>query len=172
MSAHESYPNNNSALVTGTAGFSRCRRYRYWLRRDWDPLLPQCAFIGLNPSTADANSDDPTLRRCLNFAEDWGYGSLFMVNLFAWRAKDPRELERVADPVGARTNLWLRRAHAEADLVVAAWGNGGHLVGRAQSVEAWLGNSQCLGVTAQGMPRHPLYCARTARPRSWRRPLR
>ena len=96
------------------------------------------------------------LRRCLNFAKDWGYGSLLLVNLFAWRATDPRELERVTDPVGARTNLWLRRARAEADLVVAAWGNGGHLLGRAQAVETWLGDLQCLGVTAQGMPRHPL----------------
>ena len=158
---------NTSASVTGTAGFSRCRRYRYWLRRHWDPLLPQCAFIGLNPSTASARSDDPTLRRCLNFAKDWGYGSLLIVNLFAYRATDSRELERVADPVGARTNLWLRRARAEADLIVAAWGNGGQLLGRAKAVETWLGDSQCLGVTAQGMPRHPLYCARTAGPKPW-----
>ncbi len=163
---------NYSEPLTGAAGFSRCRRYRYWLRRHWDPLLPHCAFIGLNPSTADARSDDPTLRRCLNFAKDWGYGSLLMVNLFSWRATDPEELERVADPVGARTNLWLRRARTEADLVVAAWGNGGHLLGRARAVEAWLGNSKCLGVTAQGMPRHPLYRARAAKPTAWHRTLR
>ena len=155
----------NSESVTGAAGFSRCRRYRYWLRRHWDPILPLCAFIGLNPSTADARSDDPTLRR--NFAKDWGYGSLLMVNLFAWRATDPGELERVADPVvpaqicgcdepGRRPTL-SSRPGATASL------------GRARAVEAWLRDLQCLGVTAQGMPRHPLYCARTARPKAWHR---
>ena len=158
-------------VVTGKAGFSRCRRYRYWLRRRWDPLLPPCAFIGLNPSIADAHTDDPTLRRCINFARDWGYGSLLMVNLFAWRATDPRELKKVADPVGARANFWLRRALSEADLVVAAWGNGGRLTYRAHAVASWLEDLQCLGVTAQGMPRHPLYCARSAMPMPWHSPV-
>ena len=108
----------------------------------------------------------------MGFARQWGYGSLLLVNLFGFRATDPAALSTVSDPVGPRANHWLRRAAAESPLLVAAWGNGGHLLGRARAVEAWLGNSQCLGVTAQGMPRHPLYCARTARPKAWHRALR
>ncbi len=116
-----------SAISTaGAAGFSRCRRYRYWLRRSWDTTLPQCAFIGLNPSTADADTDDPTLRRCVDFAKQWGCGSLLLVNLFALRATDPRALTTVPDPIGPRANIWLRRAKHESKLLVAAWGNGGH----------------------------------------------
>ena len=141
-----------------SAGFSRCGRYRYWLRRIWDPALTHCVFIGLNPSTADATEDDPTLRRCISFARKWGYGSLLMVNLFSLRATDPSVLKLAADPVGPRTDLWLRRATAETDTIVAAWGNGGLLMNRAMTVHQMLKNPYCLGLTALGMPRHPLYC--------------
>jgi len=153
-----------SAVVTavrGQAGFSRCGRYRYWLRRSWDSSLPQCAFVGLNPSTADAKIDDPTLRRCINFAKRWGCGSLLMVNLFALRATDPRELFGADDPIGPRTNLWLRRAKRESQLIIAAWGNGGALQNRHSIAAKLLGNMRCLGVTATGMPKHPLYCPKT-----------
>jgi len=153
----------SSAPVTGRAGFSRCDRYRYWLRRDWDSTLPQCAFIGLNPSTADAQTDDPTLRRCMGFARQWGYGSLLLVNLFSFRATDPAALSSVSDPVGPGANRWLRRADAESQLLVAAWGNGGQLFERATRVTHLIHNAQCLGVTAQGMPRHPLYCPKRSR---------
>ena len=88
--------------VRGRAGFSRCGRYRYWLRRRWNGDLPQCTFIGLNPSTADARTNDPTLRRCINFADQWGYGSLLLVNLFALRSTDPRALRLSDDPQGPR----------------------------------------------------------------------
>ena len=154
-----------SAVVTavrGQAGFSRCGRYRYWLRRSWDSSLPLCAFVGLNPSTANATTDDPTLRRCIDFAKRWGCGSLLMVNLFSLRATDPRELFGADDPIGPRTNLWLRRAKRESQLIIAAWGNGGALHHRHKTAGALLGDTQCLGVTATGMPRHPLYCPKTA----------
>ena len=141
-----------------SAGFSRCGRYRYWLRRIWDPALTHCVFIGLNPSTADAREDDPTLRRCLSFARDWGYGSLLLVNLFSFRATDPRALKMASDPIGPRTDLWLRRAAAETDTVIAAWGNDGLLFGRGVRVQQRLPSLYCLDVTALGMPRHPLYC--------------
>ena len=150
--------------VRGQAGFSRCGRYRYWLRRSWDSSLPQCAFVGLNPSIADAKIDDPTLRRCIDFAKRWGCGSLLIVNLFSLRATDPRKLLGVDDPIGPRTNLWLRRARRESQLIIAAWGNGGALHHRHKTVGPLLGNTQCLGVTATGMPRHPLYCPKTTSP--------
>ena len=142
----------------GAAGFSRCGRYRYWLRRRWNPALSQCAVIGLNPSTADAWVDDPTLRRCIGFATQWGYGSLLLVNLFAWRATDPHDLLETEKPVGAQTNLWLRRASEESELVLAAWGNGGLLHDRGRKVASRLTSLHCLGATSRGMPRHPLYC--------------
>jgi hypothetical protein len=147
--------------MKGRAGFSRCGRYRYWLRRSWDRTLPQCAFVGLNPSTANAKTNDPTLRRCIDFAQQWGFGSLLMVNLFSLRATDPRELLGEYDPIGPRTNLWLRRARGESQLIIAAWGNGGALQNRHSIAAKLLGNMRCLGVTATGMPKHPLYCPKT-----------
>lgn len=156
---------SHAPIQTGSAGFSRCGHYRYWLRRVWDLDRPQCAWIGLNPSTADACTDDPTLRRCIRFSDDWGYGSLLLVNLFAWRATDPSALLEAPDPVGPRTSLWLRRAVNESHCVMAAWGNGGLIRHRAHEVAATLADAHCLGLTALGMPRHPLYCPKHATPR-------
>ena len=99
----------------------------------------------------------------MGFARQWGYGSLLLVNLFSFRATDPAALSMVSDPVGPGANRWLRRADAESQLLVAAWGNGGQLFERAISVAHLIHNAQCLGVTAQGMPRHPLYCPKRSR---------
>jgi hypothetical protein len=149
---------NLSHYTLSRAGFSHCRRYRYWLRRVWDPSLEPCVFICLNPSTADAYHDDPTLKRCLSFAKQWGYGSLLLVNLFSLRATDPCILKTATDPIGPRTDLWLQRAMRESTNIVAAWGNGGLLMNRGAKVSRRLGTLGCLGITALGMPRHPLYC--------------
>src|SRR3546814_16904510 len=65
------------------------------LWRIWDDTKPQCMFIMLNPSTADADLDDPTIRRCIGFAKSWGYGGLQVCNLFAYRSTEPRELLKV-----------------------------------------------------------------------------
>jgi len=78
--------------VKGSASISRDGRYRYALRRVWDPRNPSVLFIGLNPSTADHQQDDPTIRRCIRFARDWGFGELIAANLFAFRTKSPRLL--------------------------------------------------------------------------------
>ena len=112
----------------------------------------------------------------MGFAGQWGYGSLLLVNLFSFRATDPAALAKVSDgvgypaalakvsdPVGPGVNQWLRRASTESQLLVAAWGNGGQLFERAISVAHLIRNAQCLGVTAQGMPRHPLYCPKRSR---------
>ncbi|HDR1569813.1 TPA: DUF1643 domain-containing protein, partial [Pasteurella multocida] len=76
------------AEMNNNAIFSDCGTYRYVLWRIWDTLLPRITFIGLNPSTADESNDDPTIRRCINFAKKWGYGGIYMVNLFAYRSTD------------------------------------------------------------------------------------
>ena len=99
----------------------------------------------------------------MGFAREWGYGSLLLVNLFSFRATDPAALSKVSDPVGPGANRWLRRASTESQLLVAAWGNGGQLFERAISVAHIIHKAQCLGVTAQGMPRHPLYCPKRSR---------
>src|SRR3546814_11714 len=102
---------------------SECGKYRYRLWRIWDDTKPQCMFIMLNPSTADADLDDPTIRRCIGFAKSWGYGGLQVCNLFAYRSTEPRELLKVFHP-GGLENIWhLREAAAVCEIVVCSWGN-------------------------------------------------
>ena len=89
------------------AVFSPCRTYRYALSRVWAADKPYALFIGLNPSTADETLDDPTIRRCIDFAKRWGYGGLVMANLFAYRATNPSEMKAATDPVGVANDEWL-----------------------------------------------------------------
>jgi hypothetical protein len=146
------------------ARFSADRTYRYGLRRIWDAALPSLLMIGLNPSTADERRDDPTIRRCVGFARDWGYGTLVVANLFAYRATDPRQLRRAVDPVGPRNDYWLRRYAAAADLVVAAWGNHAALLRRDRAVRALLPALHCIRRNRSGQPAHPLYLPARLRP--------
>src|SRR3989442_436141 len=106
-----------------SAHFSKCRRYRYALWRTWDPREPSVLFIGLNPSTADANEDDATVTRCTGFAQAWGYGQLVIANLFAYRTPRPEILRSTAHAIGRANNSWLLRLASESDLRVAAWGD-------------------------------------------------
>ena len=140
-----------------TANFSPCRTYRYALRRTWDAEKRTVLFIGLNPSTADECTDDATIRRCIGFAQAWGHGRLIMANLFAYRSTDPAALLKVADPVGAENDAWLRRLVQEADLTIVAWGIHGTLLQRHEHVLRMLPKVHCLGVTIAGHPKHPLY---------------
>ena len=144
------------------AAFSRCGTYRYALWRRWDESRPHVLFVALNPSTADDRKDDPTIRRCIGFARDWGYGGLAVANLFAFRATLPAVLREARAPVGPRNDRWLARLAGETGLVVAAWGAYGRLADRAAEVAPWLGDCHCLGLTAGGAPRHPLYVRRDA----------
>lgn len=144
------------------ADFSPCRKYRYSLRRHWGDMLNDDApgyvmFIGLNPSTADETNDDPTIRRCINFAKAWGFSGLCMTNLFAFRATDPKDMIAADDAVGPDNDAWLRCLSDGASLVVAAWGVHGTHQGRDKAVAGLLGAMDCLGTTKDGHPRHPLY---------------
>jgi hypothetical protein len=147
--------------VEGSAGFSRCKSYRYWLQRRWDDG-PEIVFVGLNPSTADAKTDDPTLRRIMGFCDNWGFSAVTVINLFAWRSQHPRELSKVQDPVGPRNNYWIKELCRGSEPVVAAWGNGGALHGRNQYALNRMPELHCLGLTQQGHPRHPLYAPTTS----------
>ncbi len=102
------------AVMQRTACSSRCSHYRYSLSRTWNESLQRIVFIGLNPSTADAQHDDPTVRRCIGFARRWGYGGLTLVNLFAYRTTEPAELKEVDDPVGLDNDRWIAEAQAGA----------------------------------------------------------
>ena len=152
--------------------FSPCRTYRFTLWRELDAGRPGYAlFVGLNPSTADEVIDDPTIRRCKDFARRWGYGAVCVANLFAYRATRPAMLKAAAAPVGRGNDGWLVRLAANAGVVVAAWGVHGAFADRDRAVTALIGGRLwCLGVTKGGHPRHPLYVRRTVVPIPWVRP--
>jgi hypothetical protein len=144
------------------AGISDCGTYRYWLTRTWDDSLPTLAIIGLNPSVADAEIDDPTIRREMDFARRWRFGGISKGNLFAFRSTDPRELRSalLADPVGPENDAALL-VITERRLVLCAWGARGTFMGRDRHVMRMLAGRElvCLGVTKDGHPKHPLYLA-------------
>lgn len=151
------------------ATFDATGKYRYTLWRTWDRSSSRIAFVMLNPSTADHRQDDPTIRRCMDFARRWGHGSLLVVNLFAYRTPSPAELARARRPIGPDNDRYLRAARRRCADIVVAWGVHGALHGRdAQALEILgLGRRKpllCLGTTAAGHPRHPLYLPGTTRP--------
>ena len=129
----------NTDILRRSANFSRCRQYRYALWRQWGDGEDFMLLIGLNPSTADHRQDDPTIRRCMGFARDWGYSGLCVANLFAYCATYPNDLF-------AAPGQWDRKMTdgcenwLDADLVVAAWGNLGHHMDRAHTVARQLDN--------------------------------
>lgn len=145
---------------------SEARTYRYLLTRIWDPSTPAAVWLMLNPSTADAMDDDPTIRRCKAYAVREGAGGIVVVNLFALRSTDPRALLRHRNPVGPANDAFIRQAVRGARTVIAAWGAAGVQDGRSVAVAGMLARLrvpvQCLGVTATGQPRHPLYLPSTA----------
>ncbi|WNZ48461.1 DUF1643 domain-containing protein [Leptolyngbya boryana CZ1] len=146
--------------------FSPCRRYRYVLWRRWanDWSSNYAMFVGLNPSTADETQDDPTIRRCIKFAKDWGYSGLCMTNLFAYRATNPKDMIASVDPIGSDNDKYLLEYSARARIVVAAWGNHGTHHDRHLDVKKMLPNLYCLRRTKRGMPWHPLYLPQTLHP--------
>ena len=146
--------------IIKSAIFSAESTYRWILRRSWDRNKPSCLFIGLNSSIADAIRDDPTIRRCIRFAQDWDCGSLAMVNLFAFCTTDPSVLSRVSDPVGRLNDGFIRQELRYAQITVAAWGAHKIAESREKAViemQTDNGQLQCLGLTKEGKPRHPLY---------------
>ena len=147
--------------VEKSAVISECGTYRYSLTRRWSPG-PVMLFVMLNPSTADAAQDDPTIRRCIGFARREGCGAIEVVNTCAFRATDPAVVRAAAgagvDVVGPDNATHLQAALARAQRVVVAWGATD--VGAPPTVVQALrrhGALSCLGCTRDGSPRHPLY---------------
>jgi hypothetical protein len=157
------YVHESAPLLTGSAEavFSEDRAYRYRLSRTWGSSGTHAVWIMLNPSTADAMADDPTIRRCTAFTKAWGLAGLTVVNLFALRATDPRELLSHPAPVGGANDRFIREEVHPWSVVVAAWG--AHKITAARSravmeiIAAAGSGVGCLGVTKGGHPRHPLY---------------
>jgi hypothetical protein len=124
----------------------------------------------LNPSTADAESDDPTIRRCTGYRDAWGFSELLVLNLYGFRATDPEELKARHYPPGPDNGDHWRGQMPLADLVICAWGANAqeHQVEYFRRVAARLGVPlYCLGVTANGQPRHPLYLKADILPVPW-----
>jgi hypothetical protein len=156
-----------------TAEISRCGKYRYVLTRRVGEGDRTAAFIMLNPSTADAIRDDPTIRKCIGFARKWGCGRLIVLNLFAFRTKSPSLLKRVRAPVGPRNEDWFKRTLANRNQpclvgpVVCAWGDYGSHRDQDRTVLGWLDDlgiePLALRLTKHGHPYHPLYAPYSAR---------
>lgn len=146
------------------AVFSSDNHYRYCLWRCWEPDKDKALFIGLNPSTADASKNDPTIRRCISFAQGWGYGGVIVANLFAYKATYPTDLLKAKDPVGPDNNIWLSRLSKDAGITVACWGNHGQHQDRNHTVKQLLGDLHCLKINQSGEPAHPLYQPKSATP--------
>ncbi|RLB68649.1 MAG: hypothetical protein DRH08_00315 [Deltaproteobacteria bacterium] len=146
------------------ADISECGKYRYRLWRMWDDgkegLL---GFIMLNPSTADADTDDPTIRKCIGFARRFGYDGIMVTNLFAFRATNPAELKTAYEPVGRDNHVFLETEAKTCDRTICAWGTNGALKKRGEVVIEKLRKQdgaprlRHLGLTKDGHPRHPLY---------------
>lgn len=143
--------------------------YRYVLGRKWDSRASSVMFVMMNPSTADANIDDPTVARCIDFAQRWGAGTLYVTNIFAYRATHPLDLLGVDDPVGPENDAHILRfahvvgpARAARPAIIMAHGNPPSLL-RARGVEVCTMlrrhgfGLHALGINKDGSPRHPLY---------------
>lgn len=158
-------------MIAAGAEISACGRYRRLLWRAWGGGGVLAAVL-LNPSTADASRDDPTLRKLMARARAAGLGAVRVANLFTWRSPDPRALRQAPDPVGPGANAAIDDVVAGAAVVLCGWGAGGQLQGRGAAVAARLAAAGAplvhLGLTRGGEPRHPLYVAQAEPMREWR----
>ena len=174
------------AYVSKGASISADGKYRYLLWREWrmeshDPAKwrwldavdgegarlgepKACVFVMLNPSTADGETDDPTIRRCVGFAKSLRYERIEVVNLFAYRATNPKDIlsmHYTADPVGFENESYVETAAINAGIIVCAWGSHGTHMDQDQTMLGWLASrdrhTYCLGRTKSGQPKHPLY---------------
>jgi hypothetical protein len=142
------------------------KKYRYQLSRIWDEDKPCILFIMLNPSTADEEHDDPTIRRVINFAHSWDYGGVYVGNLYAFRSTDPKALKSVENPIGDDNITHIQRMISLTTMVVYAWGNN-------QKEPEWLytlvSTPYCIDTSIKNIPKHPLYLKGDLQPKLFMR---
>ena len=148
--------------------------YRYKLWRSWGPDPDKkVIWVMLNPSTADATTDDATIRKCLAFSKLWGFHGLEVVNLFALRATDPGVMKAHKDPVGPLNDLFLKTAAESGNPLICAWGNDGRHLNRDLNIASSVFSNRelwCLGSNTNKTPRHPLYIALKTERQLWSPP--
>tara|TARA_B100000945_G_scaffold288692_1_gene261220 strand:- start:3915 stop:4400 length:486 start_codon:yes stop_codon:yes gene_type:complete len=144
--------------------FSDCRKYRYALWRIWEGKKSNAMIIGLNPSAADEEANDRTIRRCISFASSWGYGGVYVTNLFGFIATSPNELLAYQDPVGKENDLWVNEMAKKVAIKVAAWGNHGKFLNRSEKFLSSLDQLHCIQINKSGEPAHPLYLKAELKP--------
>ena len=151
------------------AVYSDCLRYRYALTRVWAEG-PRISFVMLNPSTATEVQNDPTVERCERRARAMGFGA-FRVDIFGFRATDPRDMRAAPDPIGPENDAAIIAAADWADMILCAWGTHGAHLGRGAAVAQMLAGYDLhhLGLTQAGDPKHPLYISYAQRPEPWSR---
>ena len=169
----------DAMMMKRTAKFSECKRYRYRLGRYWEPSKPYVIFCLLNPSTADAYKDDPTIRRCINYAIRWQYGGLEILNIFAYRATNPKDMKSAPiDPIGIGNrsafsdaskhvrqhyiDLYKKNEYCFDNVpVICGWGTHGGYKDQGEKALEWIHVDGCsafaLDTTKDGFPKHPLY---------------
>jgi hypothetical protein len=146
------------------------RVYRYVLRCQWNGGTSEAsrriAWIGLNPSTADETTLDQTLAAVCRYSRNWGFSDVVMLNLFAFRATDPRDLKRASDPIGPDNDKHLLTEVRNVERVIACWGDQGRFLGRDRHVSDLLGVPfGCLLQNRSGAPHHPLYLKSRIKPK-------
>lgn len=139
---------------------SSCRAYRYLLWRNWGGFLDGfLSFIMLNPSTANALENDPTIRRCIAFAKREKLGGIQVVNLFAYRSPKPDDLKRVSEPIGPYNDNFIKAQIHPGQMIVLAWGVAKFQdrIKQVLDITRYHDRIYCLGTTKAGLPCHPLY---------------
>lgn len=140
---------------------SNDKQYRYTLTRIWDDKEKLIMFIMLNPSTADSNNNDNTIRRVCNFAKSWGYGGIHVVNLYAFRSTDKTMLKKIQDPIGKDNIFYITSLIKDVDKIIYAWGDN-------RKEPEWLlnlvKNPYCIELSTKGIPKHPLYLKKDLKP--------
>jgi len=146
---------------------SEDRKYRYVLSRIWDETKPKVMIIGLNPSTADETEDDPTIGRCISFSKSWGYGGVYMLNLFAFRATQPKDMFNTQNPIGLENNSYIEIYSKKVEKIVCAWGNHGIYKNRGNEIREKFDKLFYLTLNQTGEPAHPLYLKFELVPKKW-----
>jgi hypothetical protein len=142
---------------------SNDRKYRYKLWRTWDEKKLKVLFIMLNPSIANESENDPTIRRCITFAKDWGYGGIMVGNLYAFITSDPKILYKQENKEGSENKLFLEKMYLESDITICAWGNNEQLPEYIKN----MGTLYYLELSKNEIPKHPLYLKKSLTPKRW-----